>query len=130
MVIKFNASSQSFATHIVGTPWDDFPVTGGNGYYLYMENATSVTYQGFPLQDIPVHIYPQWNMIGWYHGYSTTAEALGSTISGCTMVIMFDAETQTFTTHIVGTPWDNFAIEEGDGFFIYTNQETWWQGEG
>jgi len=69
-------------------------------------------------------------MIGWYHDYDTTAESLGASIDGCTVVCMFDASTQTFTTHVVGIPYNNYQITAGMGFFIYTTEESTWNGEG
>ena len=43
---------------------------------------------------------------------------------------MFDAETQTFLTHLVGTPWDNFVIDRGMAVFIYTTVGSYWHGDG
>ena len=76
-----------------------------------------------------VPIYEDWNLVGWYHDYSTKAESLGENISSTSVVIMFDPVTQTFITHVVGVPPDNFTIERGMGLFIYTDEANYWHGE-
>jgi len=43
---------------------------------------------------------------------------------------MFDPVTQTFLSHVVGVPHDNFNIERGMGLFIYTTETSYWHGEG
>lgn len=83
-----------------------------------------------PIISLNVTIYQNWNSIGWYHDYPTTAESLGDNITGCTLILLFEEETQTFLTHIVGTPWENFVIERGDGLFLYATEESVWQGIG
>jgi hypothetical protein len=75
-------------------------------------------------------LYQGWNMIGWHHDYTTRAESLGQNITGCTVVIMFDGKTQSFVTHVVGVPWDNFSIRYDRGIFVYTNTCNIWDGEG
>ena len=42
---------------------------------------------------------------------------------------MSDHVTQTFITHVVGVPPDNFTIERGMGLFIYTDEANYWHGE-
>jgi hypothetical protein len=83
-----------------------------------------------PITMVSVPIYNSWNMIGWFNLSSTTAESLGQNISGCGVVTTFDAETQTFLSHIVGVPHDNFTITQGMGLFIYTSEASIWHGEG
>ena len=82
------------------------------------------------LTSVSVSVFPNWNLLGWYHEDNSTAESLGENISGCTLVLMFDAENQTFMTHVVGTPWDNFNIERGRGLFLYATVASTWYGEG
>jgi hypothetical protein len=46
------------------------------------------------------------------------------------MVSWFDAENQTFKTHIVGVPLYDFTIMQGMGLFLYTGEASVWHGEG
>ena len=76
-----------------------------------------------------VPIYEDWNLVGWYHDYSTKAESLGENISGTSVALMSDPVTRTFITHVAGVPPDNFTIERDMGLFIYTDEANYWHGE-
>jgi len=101
---------------IVDTPYD---ISGGSNQDLYPLLE--------PLECIV--LYRGWNMIGWC-GDSTTAESLGQNISGCSVVTMFDGATQTFVSHVVGVPHDNFMITQHMGLFIYATEPSVWCGRG
>jgi len=128
VVSKFDAQTQTFISHVVGTPHDDFPLEPGVGYFIYITGATTTTLGGKAItDDVSVNIYLDWNMIGWYQDYNTTAQDLCNAILGATVVTKFDAQTQTFVSY-VGAAWDNFIITRGMGLFIYTEQASQWNG--
>jgi len=129
VVTLFNASAQTFLTHIVGAPHDDFPIMEGVGYFVYVNADSVFTATGQAIASVDVHLYVDWNLIGWYPEYPTTASELGGAIDDCNLVIMFDGISKTFTTHVVGTPHDNFPIERGMGIYIYTTSESDWHAE-
>ena len=130
VVTMFNATTQTFLTHVVGVPHDDFPILDGVGYFVYVANYSIFNISGSTILTVDVTIEEEWNIIGWYHELPTTAEALGQAINGTSVVSMFDPLTQTFLTHVVGIPHDNFSITQGMGLFIYTNESSFWHGEG
>jgi|GEM_PF-4624174 len=130
VVIMYNSSSQTFLTHVVGTPHDDFPILDGVGYFIYVAMDSVFVIRDVPIASINVIIEEDWNLIGWCHETTTIAESLGQAINGTTVVIMFNSTGQTFLTHVVGTPHDNFNIERGMGLFIYTDEASIWHGEG
>jgi len=132
VVSMFNGSSQIFASHVVGTSHDDFPLLAGKGYFVYLAQNTSVLVTGTLLDTLSLPIYTEWNIIGWVHDASTDADTLGQAIPGTTVITLFDAPTQTFTSHVItstSVPWDNFIITRGMGFFIYTAQNSTWDGQ-
>jgi len=126
----YNATTQSFLAHVVGVPHDDFPLIVGRGYFIYVSINSTLTVNGLPVTDVNVSVYNQWNIIGWFKQNPTTAESLGQNISETSVVIMFNATSQIFFTHVVGTPSDDFAIKQGMGLFIYTTKASYWHGEG
>jgi len=130
VVTKFDALTNTFTTHVVNTSHDNFDIEKGVGYFIYLTENQTFLPSGSPIQSFSVGIETDWNLIGWPRGYNTTAESLGKNITGTSVVIMFDAETQVFTTHVVGTPHDNFIIKRGMGLFIYTTESSVWHGEG
>ncbi len=130
VVSIFYGNNQTFISHVVGSPHDDFPIVDGVGYFMYVTNDSNLSMRNLPLNNINITIHPEWNLIGWYHDYVTTAESLGAAIANCTVVSMFDGVSKNFTTHVVGTPHDDFTIETGMGLFIYATETSIWQGEG
>ena len=128
VICKFNAETQTFTTHVVGIPHNDFPILDGCGYYVYTTIDTTFTVTGAPITDVSIPLSPGWNMIGWYHDYDTTAESLGDSIDGCTVITMFDAQTQQFTTHVVGILHNNYQITAGMGLFVYVTEPSIWYG--
>jgi hypothetical protein len=130
VVTRFDGDTQTFTTHVVWTPHDNFPIVNGESYFIYCIHDTNLTMTGLPLETTTVHICQDWNLIGWYAETATTAESLGTNITDCSVVTKFDGDTQTFTTHVVWTPHDNFPIMRGMGLFIYATSESDWHGEG
>ena len=130
VVSMFDASTQTFLTHVAGVPHDDFPIVDGVGYFVYCAQDNIMSILDASIASVTVPIYADWNVVGWYHDYSTTAESLGENISGTSVVTMFDPVTQTFLTHVVHVPHDNFIIERGMAVFIYTAEASMWHGEG
>ncbi len=130
VVCRFNASTQAYITHVVGIPYNEFLIQDGVGYFVYVTTNSSLNVTGYPLESVSVPIKTAWNLIGWYHEYATTAGSLGGNITNCTVVCNFNASTQSYTTHVVGIPYNDFVVERGEGLFIYTNEESIWQGEG
>ena len=130
VVTKFKADTQTYLTHVIGIPHNDFAIENGVGYYIYVIDDTTLSITGEPIENSSVDLYEGWNILGWYHNEDTTAESLGENISGCTVVVMFNAETQTFLTHVVGIPHNNYQITAGMGLFVYVTEESIWHGEG
>jgi len=126
VVTQFHATSQTFFTHVVGSPHDDFPLLDGVGYFIYLLHNTTWNLKGLTITNITVPISLDWNLIGWPSEDNTTASSLGASIPGTTVLTMFNATTQTFTSYVM-PPWDNFKITPGMGIFLYTTQESIWQ---
>lgn len=128
VIAAFDATTQSFITHVVGTPWEDFPIENSKGYFVYATIKSVFSVFGPPIPDISLMISSGWNLIGWSKEFTVDAELIGQSILDCTVISMFDAENQNFKTHIVGAPWDNYIIEKGAGLFIYTTSHSIWNG--
>ena len=127
VVCRFNTDSQTYTTHVVGLPYNDFPLLNGTGYFIYISNDTMWTLEGTYIPVVTVPIHPEWNIIGWPSEENTTAAILGTSIPGVTVICMFNAQTQQFMTHVVSLPYKDFIITGGMGLFIYATQETTWQ---
>jgi hypothetical protein len=132
MVSRFDAVNQTFKTFIVGGPPSfDFPIVDGFGYFVLVDQGSTLSVSGYRIDTVSVPLSVGWNMIGWYQSTTTMASSLGSNISGCQMVSWFDSVNQTFKTYIVGGPPSfDFTIQAGMGLFVLVNTASIWHGEG
>jgi len=130
VVCKFNAETQTYFTHVVGIPHNDFPILDGVGYYIYTTTDSIFSVSAQPIQTVNLPLFSGWNIVGWFDAEATTAESLGENISGCTVVTMFDAQNQQYVTHAVGIPHNDFQIIAGMGLYIYVSEPSTWHGEG
>jgi len=130
VVTMLYGNNDTFVSHVVGSPYDDFPILDGVGYFIYLGHDSYLNMTGLPITTVNVPIYIGWNLIGWYHDSATTAESLGQHITDCTVVSMFNGSTQTFLSHVVGSPHDNFPVTQGMGLFIFASEASMWHGEG
>jgi len=79
-----------------------------------------------PIPQVQTHettFYQGWNLITIQVDEEFTAETLVQRIPGCTVICMFNADTQMFTSHVTGIPHDDFIIEKGVGYFIYVTED-------
>jgi len=129
-VSMFNGSTQTFTTHVVGSPHDDFAILDGMGYFIYLTQDSYLNMTSLPIASVSVPIYTGWDLIGWYHDDATTADSLGCNITDCSIVSMFNGSTQTFLSHVPGSPHDDFPVTPGMGLFIYASSDSTWTGEG
>jgi hypothetical protein len=124
----------TFESFVVGisSPSADFPVQNGVGYFAYVDNATEFNVTGQPITSVSVPLYQGWNIIGWYKGASTMASSLGGSIANCSIVSKWNAATGTFASYLVGVspPAMDFPIVQGDGVFLYVDENGTWRGEG
>jgi len=120
MISWFNCSSQSFETYIVGGPSQfDFQILDGYGYFILVNQSSSISISGYQITDAYVPLCDGWNGIGWYKVYDTKASYLAENITNCNMVSWFNCSSQSFETYIVGGPQEfDFPITQGMGVFV------------
>ena len=126
-VTMFNAESQTFLTHVVGTPHDNFEIQNGVAYYVFVTDDTRIILTGEVIKSVNVEIFSGSNFVGCYSKEPVSAEVIGQSIPGCTVIIIFDHIIGQYITHVVGTPHDNFIIPPGTGVlaFSITKGDVW-----
>ena len=75
--------------------------------------------------NMTIQLHQGWNLITIPIKTNWTAYDLGTNISGCTLVVKWDASLQKYIAHYV--PWEtinNFDIKPGEGYWIYVEQDT------
>jgi outer membrane protein assembly factor BamB len=73
---------------------------------------------------VGLNLKNNWNLITIPIENDWKASTLAENISGCQMISWFDAQNQTYKTHIVGVPGYDFDIEDGYGLFILVDQNS------
>jgi len=129
-ICRFNGDSQTYTTHVVGIPINDFPIVDGVGYFVYVTHDSFLNVTGLFIDSVNVSVYTSWNLIGWYSETVTNASSLGSMLHECTTICKYDAVTGSYVTHVVGIPYNDFLITSGMGLFIYVTSDSYWTGEG
>jgi outer membrane protein assembly factor BamB len=131
-ISKWNATMQTYDTYIVGgPPTFDFPIEDGYGYFVYMSQPDNLSLIGSSIDTVSISLEIDWNLIGWYHTYETTASSLSENITGSTSVSKWNTTLQTYDTYIVGgPPTFDFTITCGMGLFVDVTAESVWHGEG
>jgi len=132
MISRFDAINQTYRTYIVGgPPGFDFPIQDGYGYFVLVDQNSTLSMSGYRIDSVSVPLGIGWNMLGWYHSSDTTASSLSENITGSIMVSWFDSISQTFKTYIVGgPPGFDFTISPGMGLFVLVDESSVWHGEG
>jgi hypothetical protein len=129
-VCRFNDDTQVYTTHVVGIPYNDFPIMDGMGYFVYIVQESQFNVTGLSIDSVNVSLYTYWNLIGWYKEAATNASSMGTALYDCTTICMYDAVTGSYITHVVGIPYNDFSITSGMGLFIYVTSDSYWTGEG
>jgi hypothetical protein len=129
-ITMWNSTRQKYVGHPVGTPVSNFDIENGVGYFVHVMQDTNFTVTGMPIEAVSVPLHVGWNIIGWYHEYVTKAESLGTNITSCDTVTMWNASKQKYVGHPVGTPVSNFDIMMGMGIFVHVTTDSIWHGEG
>ncbi len=130
-VYYWGAEGQGTVGHVKGLPFNDFPVYAG---YPYIVNVTAntvwslagsyvdtsfnlITTEGTDINHIGVPLSK---------GSLTTAEQLGQDIPGCTDVYRWGADGQGTIGHVVGLPFNDFAVRAGYPYYVNVTAATVW----
>jgi hypothetical protein len=113
-------------------PEDDYPIENGRSYFVYVNTNSVLLVYGLPVLSLSVPLGIGWNMIGWNNENSTMASSIGENITGCTQVSYWNNTRGAYQDWLVDfpDPEDDYAIQQGMGFFVYTDESSIWYGEG
>lgn len=133
-VVRFDALIQSFKTHTVGSPFNNFDLSIGGAYLIEVDNTANsvvsfigdVPTQGsliFNLERGATTADCKYNAISIPLDRSdiTNAAGLATAIGGVNKVTRWDPDLQGFKTHTVGSPFNNFSVAIGYPFLVCVN---------
>ncbi len=119
VISSWSNVSQRFTTHIIGFPLNDFPLVNGSGFFVHVAAGKSLAIAGTAVGAAAPVLGTGWSLIGWTGSAATTASAYGATLAGVDALSRYDSVTQSFTTHIMNFPLNDFALQPGDGVFAH-----------
>jgi hypothetical protein len=103
VISRWDVAEQSFKSYIVDGPHSfDFPIQSGLGYFICVENDTSLIVSGETIENLNVPLNHGYNLLGYYQSDITTASALKNK--------------QKLVYRSSGDK--DFSIKQGDGFFV------------
>src|SRR4030042_3103432 len=131
-VSHWDAQTQSFVTHDIGSTEDNFPLIPGYPYFVKITQDTPWTVSG----SIPVSV--TFNLITTdgtdintvalpiFISNITTAEELGSAITNVDILWYWDAYNQGYAGHPMGIGINNFSVYPGYPYFVNITADTTW----
>ncbi|MBI5305488.1 MAG: fibronectin type III domain-containing protein [Chloroflexi bacterium] len=118
--------SSGWDSHVIGLPFNDFPIQQGMGYFLKCNKANTWSYQGTGLtQGIPLSLFTGWNLVGVpYAPSAQTAESLtdGMNTQGGNCPEADRWLNGGWDSHLNNVSFNDFAIEANKGYFVKCTQ--------
>ena len=132
IVSKFDAQNQIWTSYLLDISPDyyNFQIEKGVGYEIYMKHCTLFNINKDTIDSYSVDLYEGYNFIGWNKENEILASTLGSCITDCFSLAMWDAENQLPHQYLVGiSPSSNdFEIKQGMGIMVYVETASTWYG--
>jgi len=116
-ISEWNQENLMYNSYIVAAGSNDFAIYDGIGYYVIVEDDTSVIFNGIPLTSVSVTIFEGNNHLGWYNVEDTTASSVLNSINNCIKVSMYDAINQVQIDY-ESTGGQDFTISRGMGYLV------------
>jgi hypothetical protein len=120
MVARYNRGTGGFDIYRVGKTPVPFPVEADCGYFLYCNNDTSYTINGYGEEGRSTIIYQGWNMIGWTNLTSSNARLVTGSLNNATMLARYNTTNGNYDIYRTGKTPTPFSIVAGEGYFLYT----------
>ena len=121
-VVKFNSAQQQLQSYVPGVPLNNFAIVGGEGYFVNLNNPTTVLFSGNGwLSPFHMSLVKDLNLIGVpvNDAAITTASTLAAKIgTNCQEVVNWESGMQAYVSYVPGVPLNNFAIRSGEGYFV------------
>ena len=117
-------------THVAGLPFNDFPLESGRGYFVKATRASTAIIQG---RALTAATPSRWRQAGiWWPSRPCPLAPrpralLQSMASGGVKVVEIDRwNAGSWSAHLIGLPFNNFAIEPGAAYFVRASQAGTW----
>jgi hypothetical protein len=102
-------------------------ITAGNGYWIYMNQAGSLTIEGSAAGK-SISLVNGWNLVGYNSTSDSSITAALASIEGkYVAVYAFDNASNTYKAYIPNSASELSSLKAGVGYWIYANAAVNWQ---
>jgi len=122
MIMRWDPEIQDFIAYIKEQDVMDFKILDGHGYYVVVNNHSTLNIQGEKIIDADVEILEGYNLLGHYTPEDILASEIMNSHDNCTQVRKLNASSQEYIFYN-GTEDEDFIIKQGMGYFIVINSE-------
>jgi len=119
IITTWLAATQQYQSHIVGFPINDFSVGNSVGVFVHVVSTKTISLTGTIFPSTSPTISSGWNLIGYNNNATSSADTFGLTMTGADVVTSWNSATQTWLSHIMNFPLNNFSVSQGDALFIH-----------
>jgi len=127
-IVKWNSTTQEYVSYIPTWPVNNFAIVGGEGYFVNVNNPTSVEFCGEGWNSpFDMSFVTGYNMMGMPVNDTsvTDASSLATKVGdNCTEIVKWNSTTQEYVSYIPGWPVNNFAITGGEGYLVNADNPT------
>jgi hypothetical protein len=124
-VSRLDASQGRYFSYVKGYADSyDFPITLGQGYYVYVKQKTWFTLSGDIPQTSSTHVSKGWNIVGYTKLAPMKASQLLASVAGshAKALTYLDAATGTYHSYVKGySAAYDFTVNEGRSYFLYVD---------
>jgi len=123
-IVMWNATSQSYISHVDGFHINDFELDGGNAYWLNLMNETEFEFNGYRYaRNVTINLSEGWNLIGWVNASEINAQGVMDMIGAEAMIMAYyNTTTGEHVSHVNGLETNNFVISNKMGYWLYLNE--------
>ena len=133
-ITRWDPLTQQYIGHPCTTPFNNFILNNGEGYFVSVTQNTIWTLKGAKLTLPPIDLKKVQNNTGLnliglpYNSTITpfTAEGLCQNITYSDTITQWNPITQQYIGHPCTTPFNNFILNNGEGYFASVTQNTTW----
>jgi fibronectin type 3 domain-containing protein len=123
----WDAATQSWKTHPLGVPINNLNLIQGQGVFVQVNKASTLTLTGKQIQESTLLLKKGWNAIGMpvenTYNAQTLLEKINTTTASSTSIATWDTLTQSWKTHPLGVPINNFQVDSTKGYFVLCKGE-------
>jgi hypothetical protein len=126
-VYSFNTGNNQYRSYVPGSTSNDLTsLDAGQGYWIYMDQAATLTVRGTPAPKA-VQLAAGWNLVGYNSTSSApVATALSSVQGKFEAVYGFDAASGQYKGYTPPDAADLSSLTPGEGYWIYATEKVTW----